>query len=71
MTGATSPATLQPDVPYALLYGEFQAQRDEILKHKWIESAKAGRDVGFEWALTDWILKHRSNWLKTRCVHSP
>lgn len=44
------------------LYREFLAERDEILKHKWIESEKAGRDVGFEYALTDWIINHRSRW---------
>jgi hypothetical protein len=48
------------------LYREFQAEREEILKHKWIESEKAGRDIGFERALTDWIIKHRSQWRKTR-----
>jgi hypothetical protein len=48
------------------LYREFQAEREEILKHKWIESEKAGRDIGFERALTDWIIKHRSKWRKTR-----
>ena len=30
------------------LYREFQAEREEILKHKWIESEKAGHDIGFE-----------------------
>jgi Domain of unknown function (DUF4032) len=48
------------------LYREFQAEREEILKHKWFESEKAGRDVGFEQALTDWIIKHRATWRKTR-----
>jgi hypothetical protein len=48
------------------LYREFQAEREEILKHKWIESEKAGHDIGFERALTDWIIKHRSTWRKTR-----
>ena len=48
------------------LYREFQAEREEILKHKWIESEKAGRDIGFERALTDWIIKHRSKWRKGR-----
>ena len=48
------------------LYKEFQAERDEILKHKWIESEKAGCDIGFERALTDWIIKHRSKWRKAR-----
>ena len=48
------------------LYREFQAEREEILKHKWIESEKAGHDIGFERALTDWIIKHRSSWRKAR-----
>jgi Domain of unknown function (DUF4032) len=48
------------------LYREFQAEREEILKHKWIESEKAGKDIGFERALTDWILKHRAKWRKSR-----
>ena len=48
------------------LYREFQAEREEILKHKWIESEKAGYDIGFERALTDWIVKHRATWRRTR-----
>ncbi len=48
------------------LYKEFQAERDEILRHKWIESEKAGYDIGFEKALTDWIVRHRSKWRKGR-----
>ena len=48
------------------LYKEFQAEREEILKHKWIESEKSGHDIGFERALTDWIVRHRSKWRKAR-----
>ena len=48
------------------LYREFQAEREEILKHKWIESEKAGRDIGFERALTDWIIRHRAGWRRAR-----
>ena len=48
------------------LYKEFLAEREEILKHKWIESEKAGKDIGFERALLDWIVKHRSNWRDKR-----
>jgi Domain of unknown function (DUF4032) len=48
------------------LYREFQAEREEILKHKWIESEKAGHDIGFERALTDWIIRYRSAWRKSR-----
>lgn len=48
------------------LYREFQAEREEIMKHKWIESEKAGHDIGFEMALTDWIVRHRVRWRRTR-----
>jgi hypothetical protein len=48
------------------LYREFQAEREEILRHKWLESEKAGHDIGFERALTDWIVKHRTKWRKAR-----
>ena len=50
----------------SVLYKEFLAEREEILKHKWIESEKAGADIGFEKALLDWIMKHRSNWREKR-----
>jgi hypothetical protein len=48
------------------LYREYLAEREEIMRHKWIESQKVGRDIGFEQALTDWILKHRAKWRKAR-----
>ena len=44
------------------LYKEFLREREEILKHKWIESEKANRDVGFEWALLDWNFHYRNEW---------
>ena len=48
------------------LYQEFLAEREEILRHKWIESEKAGFDVGFERALLDWIRNHRDQWRSAR-----
>ena len=53
-------------VKESLLYKEFLAEREEILRHKWIESEKAGQDIGFEKALLDWIVKHRSAWRTKR-----
>ena len=35
-------------VKNSVLYKEFLAEREEILRHKWIESEKAGYDIGFE-----------------------
>ena len=60
------PASANDLLKKSSLYREFQAEREEILKHKWIESEKAGRDIGFERALTDWSIKHRSKWRKSR-----
>ncbi len=48
------------------LYQEFLAERDEILKHKWIESEKAGYDIGFERAMTDWLVNHSAAWRRWR-----
>jgi hypothetical protein len=63
------PATQEDRTRFAknsVLYKEFLAEREEILKHKWIESEKVGSDIGFEKALLDWIVKHRSNWRERR-----
>ena len=54
------------------LYQEFLAEREEILRHKWLESEKAGRDIGFERALLDWIRNYRDGWRRSRreqCAH--
>ncbi len=68
----TSPKDENADlVKESLLYKEFLAEREEILRHKWIESEKAGSDVGFEKALLDWIVKHRSAWRAQRQKEHP
>lgn len=38
-----------------------ELQRQEILRHKWIESEKARRDLGSE-AVFDWISKYAASW---------
>jgi hypothetical protein len=43
-------------------YQAFCAEKEEILRHKWIQSEKAGRDIGFEAALIEWIVHHRTAW---------
>ncbi len=51
------------------LYKEFLAEREEILKHKWLESEKVGHDIGFEKALLDWIRNYRDAWRAShRCT---
>ena len=50
----------------SLLYQEFLAEREEILRHKWFQSEKVGHDIGFEKALLDWIVRHRAAWRTAR-----
>ncbi len=74
MTSAMSTPTEEnsPElVKESLLYKEFLAEREEILRHKWLESEKAGHDIGFEKALLDWIVKHRSSWRTQRLKEHP
>lgn len=59
-------AVSNPSVEHSSLYQEFQAERHEIMLHKYYESQKAGYDIGFDRALTDWILKHRAAWRRAR-----
>ena len=48
------------------LYQSFLSMREEIMKHKWIESEKLNYDIGFDYALVDWIQKHRAGWLHSK-----
>jgi hypothetical protein len=50
------------------LWELFEAERGEILKHKYLESEKYGRDIGMEAALRDWLQKHHDKWA---AVHKP
>lgn len=51
------------------LYREFLVEREEILRHKWLESEKAGHDIGFERALLEWIIRYRSQWRECRLLN--
>ena len=37
---------------------------EEIERHKWCESQKAGCDIGFETASKDWLARFSKEWLK-------
>lgn len=63
---AQEPSTSREFVKQSSLYQEFLAEREEILKHKWLESERLGYDIGFERALLDWIRKHRESWRAAR-----
>lgn len=40
------------------LFREWDEMKQEILKHKWYESEKAGRDIGWDRASVDWLVHH-------------
>jgi len=44
----------------------FRSQQEEIKKYKWIESEKAGRDIGWERASREWLQKHFPGWKRDR-----
>ena len=54
----------QPPEPLAdtPLWQRFVDELDEISRHKWTESQKAGYDIGAERAIRDWLQKHRALW---------
>lgn len=41
---------------------------EEINRHLWIESEKAGHDIGFDQAAEDWMKHFSAEWVK---YHSP
>ena len=43
-----------------------RSQQEEIKKYKWIESEKAGRDIGWERASREWMQMHFPGWKRDR-----
>jgi hypothetical protein len=41
-------------------------ERIEVLKHKWLESEKAGYDIGMEKAQKSWDKYHAKQWKASR-----
>jgi hypothetical protein len=42
------------------------SQHEEIRKYKWLESEKAGKDIGWERARREWLAKHFPSWKQNR-----
>lgn len=67
--GGSKAHRLAPDfalLARSALHREYLVEQDEILRLKWLESEKAGRDIGLEHARAIWIANHRSLWRKAR-----
>lgn len=57
----TSDSSSKPSAKRSF-YQEFLLQLEEVRRHKWIQSEKQNRDIGFEEALVDWMKHHRTDW---------
>lgn len=65
MFDETKEPHLVNDLPqYSSPHGESQSGPVGTSKHERIEPKQLARDLGFERALTEWIIKHRSKWCK-------
>lgn len=40
-----------------LIFRKWEETKENILVHKWLESEKAGYDIGWERACVDWMIK--------------
>ena len=60
--------TYTPDPPGPLagtdLWESFVDQIEAISRHKWNASFTAGKDIGHEKAVRDWLQKYRVRWLE-------
>lgn len=50
------------DLEKSLLYKFCQAEKQEILRHKWLESEKVGYDIGYNKAVLSWVWNHKRDW---------
>lgn len=70
--GAIQSVTLPPEPEAdAAAWNFFLEEREEILKLKWIESQKAGQDIGYEKAIQIWMQHHRRSWVRDHPPHLP
>lgn len=49
---------------YFDLRAEVQDVVHEILEYKWLESEKAGKDIGLQRAAFEWITRYYDGWFK-------
>lgn len=42
-----------------ILYKRYMEEKEHILKNKWYLSERAGKDIGYEKALLDWLINKK------------
>ena len=50
------------------LVQRWRAMKQDVLLHKWYESERAGRDIGWDKALVDWNIRIHPDFCR-RCPH--
>jgi hypothetical protein len=65
--GPCNAPSLEADRPFVKYQSLHECGADEAQKHKWIESEKAGRDLGDE-AVRSWVSRHWNGFLRERWV---
>lgn len=63
---SSKPSTPDPLLEKSSLYQEFLAEREEIMRHKWLKSEEVGHDIGFDATLLDWVMNYRTKWRQGR-----
>lgn len=53
------------------MFGKPAPPQEEILRHKWLESEKAGRDIGVVAAAHDWRIKYYARWKEFQAATGP
>tara|TARA_R110002050_G_scaffold204386_1_gene339872 strand:- start:186 stop:455 length:270 start_codon:yes stop_codon:yes gene_type:complete len=43
-----------------------KGEEQQVLIHKWLESEKAGYDIGMEKAQESWVEYHKNDWRKSK-----
>src|ERR1039457_1038239 len=67
----TSSAVENLDELLTDMFGTPAPPKEEILRHKWLESEKAGRDIGVLAAAYDWRLKYYQYWKQYHASGEP
>jgi hypothetical protein len=52
------------NIKNSLFYKVLKMEHEEIERLKWIESEKAGHDIGWNHAWFIWTRKHKSLWMR-------
>ena len=59
---APDPARLPQPLQRSDFLRELLAEREEILRHKWLRSEAKGGDIGMDAAVLEWTWEHRAGW---------